>query len=49
MVFRPLANPFNNTQFFYGKQREREREREEETEGVKLMWVFATISEYLLP
>ena len=48
MVFRPLANPFNNTQFFM-ESRERERGREEETEGVKLMWVFATISEYLLP
>ena len=28
---------------------EREGGREGETEGVELMWVFATISEYLLP
>ena len=39
------------THNFYRKaerEREREREREKDTEGVELMWVFATISEYLL-
>ena len=36
------------THNFY-RRAERERGREGETEGVQSMWVFATISEYLLP
>ena len=36
------------THNFYRKA-EREGEREGETEGVQSMWVFATMSEYLLP
>ena len=48
MVFRPRVNPFNNTQFLQ-ESREREGGREGETEGVQSMWVFVTISEYLLP